>query len=50
MRLLVEPPLLAALAGRLTEENLARMHEQLDRLEHVAIYGDQVLRHARVGQ
>ena len=33
VRLLVEPPLVAALAGRLTPEELGRMHEQLERME-----------------
>lgn len=33
VRLLVEPPLVAALAGRLMPEELGRMHEQLERME-----------------
>lgn len=33
VRLLVEPPLVGALAGRLTPEELGRMHEQLERME-----------------
>ncbi|MGH3065483.1 MAG: GntR family transcriptional regulator [Gaiellaceae bacterium] len=36
VRLLVEPPLVAALAGRLTPEELGRMHEQLERMEVAA--------------
>jgi DNA-binding GntR family transcriptional regulator len=35
VRLIVEPPLLAALAGMLTTAELARMHEQLDRMEAI---------------
>ena len=33
VRLLVEPPLVAGLAGRLTPDELGRMHEQLERME-----------------
>lgn len=33
VRLLVEPPLVAALARRLTPDELGRMHEQLERME-----------------
>jgi DNA-binding GntR family transcriptional regulator len=36
VRLIVEPPLLAALAGTLTTAELVRMHEQLDRMETIA--------------
>jgi DNA-binding GntR family transcriptional regulator len=32
-RLILEPPLMAALAGTLTQDELARMHGQLDRME-----------------
>lgn len=35
VRLIVEPPLLAALAGTLTAAELARMHEQLDRMDAI---------------
>jgi DNA-binding GntR family transcriptional regulator len=35
VRLIVEPSLLAALAGTLTPAEIARMHEQLDRMEAV---------------
>jgi DNA-binding GntR family transcriptional regulator len=35
VRVVVEPPLLAALAGTLTAGELARMHEQLERMEAV---------------
>ncbi|HXF98958.1 MAG TPA: GntR family transcriptional regulator [Gaiellaceae bacterium] len=35
VRLILEPPLLAALAGRLSDEELARMHEELDRMEAI---------------
>jgi DNA-binding GntR family transcriptional regulator len=35
VRLVVEPPLLAALAGTLTESELRRMHDELDRMETI---------------
>jgi DNA-binding GntR family transcriptional regulator len=35
VRLIVEPPLLAALAGTLTKDELRRMHEELDRMEEI---------------